>query len=143
MDVVVTNCHKFKEDVCIKCRTPQIYAKTFKLEMHTVNDEICDAKDYYQAWLGVAKSAPVTQGYCERELNNMNSVSNHRICNNGVYKNIGYYYKISFSLKKPVTMQVHNPTDFGYGGVAAIDGETMEQSSDNIWAGGKSTKLDF
>lgn len=57
----------------------------------------------------------------------MNAVSNQKICRaeGGVFRNIGFYFKVTFSLAKPVEMQLHVPTDFGWGGVSAMDEQTM------------------
>jgi len=96
--------------------------------------------DKYAGWKKLAMEAEVTNGYCEANLNNMNAVSNQRICRSRVNSNIGFYFKIKFSLAKPATMYVHNPTDFGYGGVSAINGDVKAIANKDIYAG---SDLDF
>lgn len=54
----------------------------------------------------------------------MKAVSNKALCN-GVKKNVGYYYKITFSVYNDSTYTFDLPVSFGNGGIIKIDGKEI------------------
>jgi hypothetical protein len=74
----------------------------------------------------------------------MKYVSNRRLCGGKTSKNIGFYYKVTFYVgQDDMKYAFKLPNDFGHGGVSMMDGKTMKIYKKDIWAGGKSTVLDF
>jgi hypothetical protein len=53
-----------------------------------------------------------TRGYCQKNVDNMKTVSNQRLCK-GVNKNIGYYYRIEFPVCGTAKYAFQIPNDFG------------------------------
>jgi len=88
----------------------------------------------------MAVHASVSSDTCEKTLNNMNAVSNQKICHSNRERDLGYYFKITFSIDHPVTFNMRVPTDFGNGGVSAIDGVAQRVTTKNIY---NSNLLDF
>jgi hypothetical protein len=84
------------------------------------------------------------KGYCEKAVNNMLQVSNRKLCGGKQSKNVGFYYRTVFPVGQAnMTYMFKTPSDFGFGGVSILDGKIMKQETKDIWAGGKSTQLDF
>jgi hypothetical protein len=72
----------------------------------------------------MTKASP--KGYCEKFVTHMNYVSNRKLCGGSVNKNIGFYFKVTFTVFEDDEAYVWKiPTDFGHGGVSMIDGKVM------------------
>ncbi len=72
-----------------------------------------------------------TDGYCERELNNMNSISNQVLCPRGSDRDIAFHYRVDFSVKEDSTYEFLLPIDFGRGGFTVVDGKVEAETRDD------------
>jgi len=71
VDDCITRCEGFKSAACFRCSDPNIHVKTIKMiesQMKNLNTPA--------DWYKYMENTPVTSGYCEKDLNNMNAVSN-------------------------------------------------------------------
>jgi hypothetical protein len=90
----------------------------------------------------MAKPSP--KGYCEKQVTYMMYVSNRRLCGGKINRNIGFYYKVTFTVGQDGdNYNFKIPNDFGLGGVSMLDGKTMKVYKKDMWAGGKATQLNF
>jgi len=96
----------------------------------------------YGSWRKFFDNTDVTNGYCQKDMNNMNSVSNQRICG-GVARDIGFYFKVDFSVDARRLVSFTIPTDFGFGGISVLDGEVQKNYGSDMWSGGRATQLNF
>ncbi len=121
----LNQCYAKKEEVKPAVEKPkftpfplvsgQIYVHTMPFEKNAV-ENLDELKQ-------VMMRQPPT-GYCEKVVDNMNTVSNQALCGSSQKNNIGFYYKIIF----PVGMDKQNyefkiPNDFGHGGIVFLDGK--------------------
>jgi len=84
-------------------------------------------------------------GYCETQVDNMNSVSNQAFCRrNAKARNGGFYIRVTFANAYPdAKWSFRLPMDFGLGGVSMLDGKIIKKTHADIWQKGKSRLLDF
>ncbi len=75
---------------------------------------------------------PSKIGYCERELNNMNSISNHVLCPMGFTSDIGFHIKVAFSVKEAGLYNFDLPVDFDWGGWSVLDGVEMKYNTTDL-----------
>jgi hypothetical protein len=84
------------------------------------------------------------RGYCQKAVQHMNAVSNRKLCGGNTARNIGYYFRTTFPVgTNGLKYTFKTPTDFGHGGLVMLDGKIMKQERNDVWQGGRSTKLDF
>jgi hypothetical protein len=74
----------------------------------------------------------------------MKSVSNRKLCGGSTNKNIGFWFKVTFTVYEDDEAYAWKvPTDFGFGGIAMMDGKIIRNFRNDIWSGGKATQLNF
>jgi len=61
----------------------------------------------------------------------------------GVNRDIGFWFKVTFSVSEPQNLVFNIPTDFGYGGMSIFDGVVMKKYTSDMWSGGRATQLNF
>ncbi len=120
---VVAACEAAKVDACWKCTNPSIHFKSVYLPVAPAN-----LAEYRKEL-----SAESPDGYCERSLQNMNVISNQRVCASSTKEDIGFHYKIEFGLQNDTTMTFNVPVDFDYGGYSVLDDETQVEYKGDIW----------
>jgi hypothetical protein len=96
------------------------------------------------ATLKAAMQKPSPKGYCEKYVTSLTSISNRRLCGGKTARNIGFWYKITFTVGKDGDKyEFRLPNDFGKGGVTILDGQIMKKFDRDMWASGKATQLNF
>lgn len=112
-----------------------IYAKTVNLR------EGPSKMDQYKQ---IVTKSSYEWGHCERYLLKMSKISNQNICSSKKARNIGYYYKVTFSTMKTQNYTFHLAVDFGWGGIVYVDGQIVKSYNGSIWDKyGYTTELDF
>lgn len=122
---VIAQCELELIDACYKCERPKIHFKSTKLSSSP--PDLQGFRD--------ALAVEPQDGYCERNLQNMNVISNQNICS-GVSSEIAFLYTVNFGVNRTMDMTFHIPVDFGYGGYALLDGEVKAEHREDVWEDG-------
>jgi hypothetical protein len=64
----------------------------------------------------------------------MKAVSNRKLCGGSVNRDIGFYFKVTFTVFEDDEAYVWKiPADFGHGGVSMMDGKIMKKTTSDMW----------
>lgn len=113
----------------------QIFIKTIAYKKSVGND--------YAAMTRLFTKTSSSKGYCAKHVSSVGAMSNRRLCGGKTNRNIGWWYKVTFSANEGDVYSFKLPVDFGFGGVSVLDGKFMKVERKDIWGKGRASNLNF